>query len=387
MKLIKFTFHDRIKNWGFTDVKFDDINLFIGASGVGKSLILYKLDFLKQLLLRTDVEYEPAGIEWNLDFEFGGNQYNWEARFYKTPNTLYESNENSKIDFEYERILKDGDELLSRSEDKVNFRGKPFPSKLQANISLLELISEDEVVLISNEIKKIVFSDFTLQSKFNERVLFTTSYKNNIDFVESSEAENLTLDYIKSRDWHILFKLYVITKFYPELLKQITAVFSGIFPNVFQLSFKPTNRIISTKEGNIRGLYILNFEEKGIEGSLSQPSMSSGMYRTLIHICELYLSPKGTVFLYDEFENSLGINCIDEITDLILNSENEYQFILTSHHPYIINNIPAEYWKLVTRHGGEVKISNVYDEGIIDKNSKHEVFTQLINSSKFYNRD
>lgn len=91
-------------------------------------------------------------------------------------------------------------------------------------------------------------------------------------------------------------------------------------------------------------------KEKGVSHWIHQGQISSGMLKTLLHISELYLSTQDTVILIDEFENSLGINCIDVVTELLLENRN-MQFIITSHHPYIINNIPMEYWKIVTRRG------------------------------------
>ena len=48
------------------------------------------------------------------------------------------------------------------------------------------------------------------------------------------------------------------------------------------------------------------------------------------------LWPDGSVILIDEFENSLGVNCLDEITEDVVKESRRLQFILTSHHPYII---------------------------------------------------
>jgi hypothetical protein len=65
------------------------------------------------------------------------------------------------------------------------------------------------------------------------------------------------------------------------------------------------------------------------------------------------------------------------VTSSILTSERDLQFIITSHHPYIINNIDYHYWKLVTRNGSILKAENATKYGI--GRSKHEAFTQLIN--------
>ena len=101
------------------------------------------------------------------------------------------------------------------------------------------------------------------------------------------------------------------------------------------------------------------------------------MFRTLTHIAELYLCADDTAILIDEFENSLGINCIDELTSSIVSSDRNLQFIITSHHPYIINNIDISHWKLVTRNGGVVTATDAEKFGI--GKSKHQAFTQLLN--------
>ena len=85
----------------------------------------------------------------------------------------------------------------------------------------------------------------------------------------------------------------------------------------------------------------------------------------------------------DEFENSLGVNCIDELTNDILNSERNIQFVLTSHHPYIINNIPYQNWKIVTRKAGKVTIKNASDYRIGE--SRHDYFIQLLQLDDFNN--
>ena len=57
--------------------------------------------------------------------------------------------------------------------------------------------------------------------------------------------------------------------------------------------------------------------------------------------------------------------------------ERDLQFIITSHHPYIINNISYKNWKIVTRNGGVVTAKDATDYDI--GKSKHQAFTQLIN--------
>jgi Fe-S cluster assembly ATPase SufC len=95
-----------------------------------------------------------------------------------------------------------------------------------------------------------------------------------------------------------------------------------------------------------------------------------------MYISELYLSPENSIVLIDEFENSLGVNCLNSVTELIL-SNSKLQFIITSHHPYIINNVSPLYWKIVTRKGSIVTVKNAKDFHI--PASRQKAFIDLIN--------
>jgi hypothetical protein len=57
------------------------------------------------------------------------------------------------------------------------------------------------------------------------------------------------------------------------------------------------------------------------------------------------------------------------------------QFILTSHHPYIINNIDLTDWKIVTRKGGIVRVKDA--EQLHLGRSKHQAFIQLMNLDEY----
>ena len=109
--------------------------------------------------------------------------------------------------------------------------------------------------------------------------------------------------------------------------------------------------------------------------------MSSGMFRTFLHVSDMYLLSKGTLVLIDEFENSLGVNCINVLTEDLIFENTNLQFIATSHHPYIINKIPYEHWKIVTRKGGEIRTFDAkeFDLGA----SNHEKFINLINLPQY----
>jgi AAA15 family ATPase/GTPase len=101
-----------------------------------------------------------------------------------------------------------------------------------------------------------------------------------------------------------------------------------------------------------------------------------------MYIATIELSPDGSVILIDEFENSLGVNCLDSITENLSDSSKnrDLQFIITSHHPYIVNNISSAYWKIITRKDGVITARNAEDYHI--SRSRHKAFIELINVLK-----
>ncbi|MFN4955795.1 MAG: AAA family ATPase, partial [Aphanizomenon sp.] len=138
-------------------------------------------------------------------------------------------------------------------------------------------------------------------------------------------------------------------------------------------------RVSSKRDSDGDFLLFFEIQENGLEDWIPQQRISSGMFRTLIFLIEVISAPKESVILIDEFENSLGINCMAELTDFLLDKSPDVQFILTSHHPYIINNIPWKTWQIVSKSGNKVRVKKASDIPALDTASSLDKFTQLIN--------
>ena len=111
--------------------------------------------------------------------------------------------------------------------------------------------------------------------------------------------------------------------------------------------------------------------------------MTSGMVKTLFQLASVLFSRNGSVFLIDEFENSLGANCVDLVTDFLIESSSDRQFIMTSHHPYVINHVSTDYWSIVERNGGNVRVRSAKEFGI--GTSRHRSYDQLMNTILYSN--
>lgn len=88
-----------------------------------------------------------------------------------------------------------------------------------------------------------------------------------------------------------------------------------------------------------------------------------------------------SLVLIDEFENGLGVNCIDILCELMLSERNDLQLIITSHHPKIINAIDKEKWKIIERDGSVIRNRISQELGI--GNSQYDAYFNLINRWEF----
>ncbi len=175
----------------------------------------------------------------------------------------------------------------------------------------------------------------------------------------------------------ILFKLAVCFFHFKNTFKEIIVDFKEVFPQVEDVRFV----LKSFGEEGEQNAYFFQLKEKGVDKWIDKHSISAGMWKTLLHIADLYLAPENGILLIDEFENSLGVNCIDVLAENLMFGRDEVQVILTSHHPYIINKIPLEYWKVVTRKGGVIQTYASKELNL--ERSHHEHFLSLLNLPEY----
>ena len=78
MKINRFSYHDKARGWRLEPVQLKDLTLLIGASGVGKTLILNSILTLQAIADGTSFK----GVEWEMEFETIENlKYKWKGAF------------------------------------------------------------------------------------------------------------------------------------------------------------------------------------------------------------------------------------------------------------------------------------------------------------------
>ena len=261
-----------------------------------------------------------------------------------------------------------GFEIATRKNNQIHFRGKLMP-KMSSDQSLFSLFEENPISVVAKSIQEI---DVLGDSNFRQ-VLWDDSYpdllgKSLEEIRDSREKYNVKLWWAQrgTRSFGVF--------------KDIFEQFQDIFPSVTKIETGWSATWIPNELKSNIALNILVYEE-GVANPIPFERLAAGMQKTLEILVQVALCPDHSLILLDEFENSLGLNCMSSVTDAILSSHRGLQFIVTSHHPYVINNIDIKYWKIITRDGSLVQATPALNFGL--GKSRHEWFFQLINLEAF----
>lgn len=368
MKIQQITYYDHELEWKFNPIQFSSLTLLVGISGVGKTQILKSIVALQQIAKGSSLN----GVQWDICFLTTNNQeYQWRGEF-ETQELPYVIIDDEKLEDNGFRLLSEelylNDNLIiERNNNEIKFKGDRLP-KLSPFQSVVQIFSEEEdVAPVQEAFNKIIYS-------VGSSLVNAVDAINYVRFAKNYES----LEKIQKSNFPTQIKLALVYNHVPEVFQQIKYRFMDIFSQVEDIQLKPVEE--EDIPLALADYPLVHIKEKGVNNWIPQSRISSGMFRTLMHVSELYLCAEGSVILIDEFENSLGVNCIDVLTELLLANRN-LQFIITSHHPYIINKISMEYWKIVTRRGGVVTTRDAKDFNL--GKSRHQAFMQLINLEEY----
>lgn len=345
---------------------FEDITLLVGLSGVGKTQILNAVEYSLNLAVRKDVIMRPYFV--NMGIEIDGDIYEWAYKIsgIEKEDILFENQEEYCI--QYEKLIKNGDVIFERCDEDIRVMGYDKVPQPKKDESLLSQYSEDEEFekLISG-IRKLYSVEMELAvrggikselfSKLKVRVVEIIRKGDNVPFKTFSHLP-------------VAMKIYIVKHYYKDIYIKIFDAVKELFMEIED---------IDVVEDEDREMYLVAIQVYGKK--LLQHDISNGMLKTIYYIVELFTMSDNSLVLIDEFENGLGVNCIDLLSEILLFERKDLQFIITSHHPKIINGIEQNRWKIIDRYGSIVKNSNSEKYGI--GNSQHEAYFNLINRWEF----
>lgn len=365
MKILSLTYRNKKTGWNVKDLSMNALTLLVGASGVGKTQILRAIMDLSNIVRGKS----SNGIEWSVSFKQNGISYQWEGAF----TTMAEGpadlmHRNAPVPVEYERVFRINgkkDVLIERNSEELRLNGKTTV-KLEPEKSAISLLREEADIAPIYKGFRQIYSVKNQNSGVRISPLHVTEDTIIRDADVVRRLPNLTT----------VEQLFLLYKHNLSEFDDVKQRFIDIFPFVEDVSFTMARLFDDTS------FPMLLIKEKGVEEWISQDCISSGMFSTLSHLTTLTLAYDGDVILVDEFENSLGVNCIEDVAEMVLHPERDLQFVITSHHPYVINNIDYSRWKIVTRRGSDVTVHTA-DELHLGEHSKHDAFMQLIQTEAY----
>lgn len=353
--------------WKFPNTYLDRINLIVGDSGTGKTRFINTVSNFSKQAFADKVKYSG---NWAVVFSIGEHKYKW---CIEVGSNEDQDEKIVKIENLYEYKNNDYYKILERSKDKFVYRDTKLP-KLSRTVTAISLLKdESEIGKIYNGFKKVLTRRF-----------FTNELNDN--FALYSIPPNVIDKHKKKKDFNSLLyenigfqnKIYLLKEVFPTKYAAITEFYKKAFPFIVDFGFFEFSDVQSHISLPFRARAFC-FKEKNLDKWIPVNDISSGMQKVFLIVLDLYLMTDGGILLIDEYENSLGINAINLFPELIMNSDFNCQFIITSHHPYIINNIPIENWLVFHRIGLSVSIRSGKEfKGKFGK-SKQQQFIQLIN--------
>lgn len=374
MKIHQFSFSDPIKGgWQFSPITFrDTLNLLVGESGSGKTRLLNVI-FNIGTYISGGQRFCPG--QWEMSFSHRTHHFRWLYNGEKKPagaevvsEALYsiESSGEEKL-------------LAERNSDGIRFGNSPVP-KLSKTNSLITLFKEEESVEPAFEgFERIMRRNFFGDDLTNAGAL--QPFPHNL---QTELKANKSLEKLWSEQLSIHTQTYFLSEFFKPKFEQLKDQFIRIFPFVEALEFSRIGQQSKYEViPHISDGIILMIREKGVIDSIPFQELSSGMQKVMLILADILISPKEILYIIDEYENSLGINAIDFLPTFIAECGESRQFLVTTHHPALINVAPIDTWLIFNRHGSSIRIKS--GQEYVDRfgKSKQQKFIQLLNDPFF----
>lgn len=312
MKLLSVKYENKEQEWKFDKIQFFDLTLLVGISGVGKTQILRSIYDLKRIANGSS----ENGIEWEVEFQtLNGNTYIWKGEFENIKsegdsllNIIDFDSDSTKPKIITEELFDKSNNkfVIKRNTESFLFNDKEMP-KLASNESSINILKEEKLVEdIYRAFKLIILRDHTQKEGVRFSGLSIKKLKEKYD----------TFEKIKDSDLDTFHKLALIYDISRSTFNEIKNRFIEVFQQIEDLKVEPIQE--HEFSNFVFEASVIQIKEKGVNKWIPHNRISSGMLRTLLHIAEMYLWNTGTVVLIDEFENSLGINCINVLTEDIM---------------------------------------------------------------------
>ncbi|MDZ4733656.1 MAG: ATP-binding protein [Nitrospirota bacterium] len=355
--------------WEFEETSLSKVNLLVGASGSGKTRFQNTLFNIATSVVRG----EPFLTgEWTMTIKTQEYEYRWEYSGEKDTNKKnFISRENVT-----RKPLNSDDEgrnLIARTREDFLFLGNKLPKLQLDKISITLLKEEESLRPLYDSFSKV------LRRKFHDEALLAASTLQSLSPKKITKLSSDGLSGLLAEDAALSAKMYLMKENHRDLYDIAVKNFTQIFPSIRECNIQLSEKDLpfNVPSGGIIPVFVI--KEKGVNQWVALHELSSGMQKVLLIVTDILTLPEGSIYIIDEYENSLGVNAIDFLPEFIVDHGGTTQFLITTHHPYLINNMPMNCWKIFHRVGSKVSIKQGVELQSKYGASKQEVFIQLLN--------
>lgn len=330
----------------------------VGVNGSGKTSLLSGLNFMKEMVLKSQMHNVDANIKYSPFITEQGKPTEFELTFI-SENKKYVygfSYTNKKIIKEFAIVYETQKptEIFTRDEDNTDKRFEFTNKKYEKELKLLThsvipqtLMLSRAVQLNSKTLKPIYdfFSKiFTINNLFNMPPDF--------ELLKDKKLKNNLLDKLSHADFSIINLELVKRK-----IKSIEFI---------QIDDKGTmDQKISEKE--IMDLDLIH-THKNKTLRINFIAESSGTQKFILIFYNLLKLTKDTIILYDEIETSYNIELVEFIIDNFSKKDNVSQLLFTTHQPEILNYLRSDQINIIEKEDSVSKIINLHN--IVKNNPK-----------------
>lgn len=373
MHLLSYFFKDGPESsWKFSPIRLKKVNLLVGPTGSGKSRLLNSLFNVAQFIHSGNPF--RSGV-WEISFRANNVTYRWNYEGVQEGEDAFISQE-SLCSF-----ADDGTEvpIYDRSPTSFTFKGQSLPKLSKTSPAIFLLREEDQIAPVYENFALILRRSFwgpDLQesckmSNLPNELLTHSKDKGKRGKEVKQFLLNLPLG----------ARLFVLRENERGRFNDLVEQYRAVFPSIESVDFTDgTSMLGAPAQGKAP---VLTVKERGVAHPVLLHDLSSGMQKVLLILTDVMTMAKGTVYLIDEYENSLGINAVNFLPAFLSEFGEDSQFLITSHHPYLINSTPMANWSVFKRHGSDVRIEPGEELALKYGSSKQDAFIQLLNDPEF----
>lgn len=366
MKIDTYEYQDiSKKGYILKKVEFQNLNLIIGYSGSGKTRLLNTILNLGRS--STINKVDKVG-NWKVEFHIAKKKYSYELKISK------ENKVEAEVEKEHLKYIDHSELMIERDSNQFKYNGDLLP-QLKKSESAISILQNEEVIKnIYSSFASILKRSFSYDASDVNYLKYGIITEHYHDIISS---EKNILEKLLLADTNLNIILYAMKEKESSKYKLFKEFFMNLFNEVEDIDIKDIQHFFPKNKFKAP---IFCIKEKGVEEWIEFSRLSSGMQKVIIMMSDTLIINNNWIYLIDEYENSLGPKIIDFFYNWIQYAELSNQFFITSHHPFVINNIPIKNWYLCSRGGDNVEF--IYGdelEKIIGK-SNQSAFTKLMNS-------